>query len=328
MPKTPKPKNLNPEIKDDKKSNNLSQREFAAILISIFFLVITCTVLYFPHDEMLNAIGFILLGFFLGMLSFLIIGTIEGNKVKLFGINISQISGGFLVFAIVLASLFSYKRLTNEKMISSIKAADKIKIDSLEKQLHNFNTEAIKIDDPRRKEIWEKGGGTFEWFNAPLKLATEEHAKTKFAWFKDPDFKLQLVLIYSDKEDLNNTYFLPRFENLKEFVRNMKKQADASTEKIDLQNQLIVKVVKSDFIPTQSFFTTTQSSEGKPYSIFYLPTKDNIMKPSDCIVSSSAEFNKSLHTEFEKYWDSGKKLSITKLLDESLKENNDVTAFF
>lgn len=288
METKPAKSNIRSISKNDK--SNFGNKEIVTIVIAIGLISVS---MYLSIKEgfLIELFTAILLSFGLGLLSFLMIGQLAAKEITVFQIKISQASGGFLVFIILLSCFLGYKKISSDVIISN----------------------SLQIDDPRKEYIWKDARGTFEWFNPPLALAAKEHLGLKVNWFKEKDFQLHILLLKSQTsiED-NKRFYEPRIKNLKIFIDSLKGKMEKGRV---LDNHVIVRVFEANFIPTQSFFTTNKyGPKAIPHSIFYLPSKENSFKPSSCIVSSSATFNVELHREFESYWASAKDISLEKLL--------------
>jgi hypothetical protein len=226
------------------------------------------------------------------------IGKIGTKDLSFMGIKISQASGGFLVFIIILASFLGYKKITN-----------KTKVDILAGDMKN----ALQIREPIDSLVWRDASGTFKWFNPPLSFATDEHLKLKMNWFNHEDFELKILLIESYKHSQDSVFFIPRLRRLQKFVIALRKKYK---DVPDLDDRIKVRICKDEFIPSQSFFIDNKwGNTGLQKSIFYLPNKKFEDKPLKCIVSNSTEFYGILNEEFELHWQNdGMNISLNKLL--------------
>lgn len=278
----------------------LNQQQKIAIVIAVIMLSITCAVAVIKDVAELSLIIFILIGFFLGMLSFLIVGNITGSG-EVFGLNFSSVGGGFAVFVVVMVSYFIL-----QKDVFTIMKKD---------------SEVLKIEDPSDIKIWEKASGEYKWFNAPYAYAAGSHLPTKFEWFKNPNFHLELLLFDSTDPKMHESYFKPRFKGMVDFLRGLERLNQEQSANINLKNQITVKYYLSSNIPTVSFFTTRNASDGDPYSIIYMTDKANNRRVTECLTTESEKINITLTEDFESYW-GGDCVEVD--IDEILNPNNNL----
>lgn len=244
---------------------------------------------------------FVILAFSLGLLSFLIIGKITGEG-KMLGVNIKSFSGGFAIFIIVI-------------LLFLVKPPESAEIP-------DRNIVIFKKENPQDTIIWAVAEGNFKWFNAPFGYASQKgHALTKFAWFKKPDFQLEILMYISNDTLQNNDLFYPRLENLRRFLFHMTELSAENGNIVSLENRIDIRVSKCVNIPSTSFFTTNKSKslENKPYSILYIFDKDTF-RPARCLTSFSEDINITLTEEFNRGWDGKEtfKLTLAKLLDKNI----------
>ncbi len=279
-----------------KPNSKLGSKDLITIAVAVLMLL-AGIVISSIEKFTLELIAFILISFSFGLLSFLMIGKIQGKEISFLGIKISQVSGGFLIFIIVLASFLAFKKIS----------------------VAELESKATRLGNPEETWVWEGASGVFEWFNPPLGYAAVEHKNLKSDWFKDDKFILKILLIQSkDSNDRENFY--KRIENLQKFVGYLAEKYTDTT----LEKQLEIRVCIEDKIPNQSFFTSKHwvNNNKNPRSIYYLPYKAKTQRPSYCIVASSEEFHALLHEEFDRHWESGtKKVDIKKLLSIGITEN-------
>lgn len=287
-----------------KKNSSVSTKDYITIVVAVLLLVsgILISILRKFDSDSIEFIVFLLIAFSIGLLSFLMIGKIGSKEISFAGIKINQITGGFLIFILILTGFFGYKKITKQEEIAVLK-------DSL--------ANSIQIENPAESSVWKDASGVFEWFNPPLEYAIDEHLKIKMNWFKNDNFQLRILLIASKDSDENKKIFLVRLNNLKTFITRL---TENYKEDFNMKKHLSVKICTESYIPNQSFFTTTNwGNKPIPRSIFYLPLKDNLGKPSKSIVSSSKKFNETLHDEFEKHWENDAyKISLDSLLNSSI----------
>ena len=277
-------------------------RDYLALIIGVLLLCFASFFMYKSDFQSKEMFYFIILGFSLGLLSFLIIGKITGEG-RMLGVNIKSFSGGFAVFIIVIL-LFVFKS-------------------------GDTSTEIMQISNPQDTAIWNVADGQFKWFNAPFGYAAnKEHARTKFAWFKKPNFTLEILMFLSADSTENHALFNPRLENLRRFLIHMEELNKESGNKVKIQDRITIKVQNCDVIPSTSFFTTKNSNVNKPYTIIYIIDR-NIFRPTKCFTSFSKDLNETLAAEFNSYFDNlDKELSIAKLLDKTIPLSTHSLAIF
>ncbi|MBL0200952.1 MAG: hypothetical protein IPP81_12720 [Chitinophagaceae bacterium] len=279
------------------KSAKFNPKDYITILVAALLLIAGIVISIWKDFE-IELIAFIFIAFSFGLLSFLMIGKIGTNNLSFAGIKISQASGGFLVFILILTSFLGYKKLTSKAALEN----------------------SIQIENPRNTSIWKDASGVFEWFNPPLTYASDLHLKTKINWFNNDEFKLRILLIESEDSTENSDKFIKRLVNLQLFIANL---SDKYKSEFKFDKHIEVRICMEKYIPTGSFFTTDKwRNKNTPRSIFYLPLKDNIWEPSQCIVSSSSDFYKTLHDEFQRHWgeNDAQKISLDKLLNTTITE--------
>ncbi len=281
-----------PPVKPEKKTDTKKTRSIIkfgtkdTITISIALLLmlsgVVMSIYYGFHREL---IAIILIAFSLGLLSFLMIGKIETKEISFVGVKISQASGGFLIFILILSGFLGYKKLTNQSKVNFMNA-----------DLEN----SLRIEEPIDSAIWRDAAGTFKWFNPPLAFATDEHKELKMKWFSNPNFQLKILLIQSYNFGQDSAHFIPKLKNLQIFSKLLLIKYKDIPNVLD---RVIVRICKDDFIPSQSFFIDNKWGENQSrYSIFYLPSHKDNDKPIKCIVTLSKDFYSILNEEFELHW--------------------------
>jgi hypothetical protein len=276
-------------------SGKTSNSNYFKIYIAIAFIAICLGVSIIKNLLITEYILIVIFAFSLAILSFLIVGKISGGA-NLFGISLKSISGGFMVFVLVIILYFEYSTKTSKR-------------------------EIIEIKNPVDLKIWEKASGHLKFFNAPFAYAGATHFKTKLKWFQDPNFMLTILMFDAKDSLLHTDDFLPKLERLRIFLDSL------NTNHVDCKKYIEVKVYTGMNIPTTSFFITSNSVHQTPYSIMYM---SRTPKPEECLVSESPTFEKMLEFEFLNFWDHpcSKTLSIKKLLDKNLITNNSADIFY
>lgn len=278
LPAIPKKRSggrLKPETKD-----------LITIIIAVLLLItgISISLLKGFAPEL---VVFILISFSVGLLSFLMIGKIESKEISFAGIKISQVSGGFLIFILLLSGFLGYKKIAS-------------------------NSDTFQAD-PSNKKLWVDAAGIFEWYNPPLVYAVEEHQQIKMDWFKNDDFQLRILLIQNADSAERVLYFKPKLERLKIFAIAL---LEKYKNEFDVKKHLRVKICVETQSPTYSFFTTGNAGRNEqPKSIIYLPDASVVPRPKQSIVSFNRGIHESLSTEFQRHWENdATEISIERLL--------------
>lgn len=270
-------------------------RNLFKIYIAIIFIAICLSISIIKRLLITEYILVVIFAFSLAILSFMILGKISGGA-QFLGINLKSISGGFMMFLLVIVLYYEFSTKTSKR-------------------------EIIEISNPVELSTWEKPAGHLKFFNAPFAYAGATHFKTKLNWFKDPNFMLSILMFDARDSLLHNEDFLPKLTRLRFFLDSL------NSHHIDCKKYLEVKVYTGMNIPTTSFFITGNSVNHAPYSIMYM---SRAPKPEECLVSESPTFEKMLEFEFLNFWEhsSSKNLSIKKLLDASLKTDDAIEKFY
>jgi hypothetical protein len=276
-----------------------AQKDIVRIFVG-FMAVTACLALAFcfkfPVAELFLVILFAL---GIAILSFFVLGKLTGS-VEIFNLSLKTVTGGFAIFVIIIVVYFQFE----DKLF----------------KLTNYNKELIEISRPSNTQIWEKISGDFKMFNAPFAFANTSHFTTKLKWFKNPGFRMSILMFDATDISLHKD-FKGKFKRMRSFISRL------SQAGVNCRELIEIKVYHGTNIPSTSFFTTPNSLSGRPYSIMYMSKQQ---RPPDCLFSESATFEAMLEGEFNNFWtrDSAISISIAKLLDSSIHNNSPLLEFY